>query len=207
MTPKVAAAIDWNEWRDRYDTLTFGKQQSFYERVFEQFPEQARFDTEALGKLLDHIAEPVSVVELGGWDGAFAHEMLRRREGITRWTNFEISRGAVESGRCEDLRYYGMALEDWYWAFRHEADVFVASHVVEHLKLTDVVRAVLATDCRYIYFQAPLEEAPTSWHNYRGSHILEVGWVGLTATLFDLGFNEIVSLWEPHSRCYARRAA
>lgn len=194
--------IDWNEWRDRYDTLTFAKQQSFYDRVYEEYPEQARFDVDALMALLQLVPGEPTIVELGGWNGGFAAEILRRDRRIRSWTNHEISELAVRDSACADPRYYGIVLHDWYWAHRHDADVLVASHVVEHLRLVDVVRAILATDCRFMYLQAPLEDRPTSWHNYRGSHILEVGWDGLTAAIEETGMVEIDALRAPHVRCF-----
>lgn len=201
---ETLTAVDWNAWRAGYDSTSFAGQRRFYDRVFDEFPDQARFSVKALSALLARIDEPVSVVELGGWDGGFAAEMLRSHPHIREWFNYEISAKAVASSVCSDHRYYGVALEDWYWSHDHQADVFVASHVIEHLRLADVAKAVLATDCRFVYFQAPIGDAPSSWHNYRGSHILECGWTGVGDMMASFGFRMIEALSVPHVRCYEK---
>jgi hypothetical protein len=199
--------IGWDEWRACYDESSFADQRGFYNDVYREFPEQSRYSTRRLQALLDWMpAGPVSVVELGGWQGAFAAEMLEAQPRISRWANYEISSDAVEASVCDDGRYVGVALNRWYWDDRHRADVFVASHVIEHLRLEQVEAAIRATDCRYLYLQAPLGDGPTDWRGYRGSHILECGWGGVTAAAHTEGFVEIRDLRAPNVRCYEAAA-
>lgn len=203
----TAIAIDWNVWRASYDEMTFADQQTFYDRVFEDFPEQARFSTRVLGRLLTHIPKSsLDVVELGGWDGGFASEILADCSEIASWTNHEISAAAVEASVCDDPRFRGKALKDWYWNHHHVCDLFVSSHVIEHLKLTDVLRVFDVTHAKWLYLQSPLGEDASNWNGYRGSHILEVGWRRLVEELDARGFDLIPGISEPWARCFERRA-
>ena len=202
--------IDWNAWRASYDEMTFADQQAFYDRVHEAHPEQARFSTRVLGRLLTHIAHiprsDISVVELGGWNGGFAAAMLEDYPEVANWVNHEASSAAVEANVCDDSRYTGHALEDWYWRRHYVCDLFVASHVLEHLKLADVLKVFDATHARWLYLQAPLGEEATDWTNYHGSHILEVGWREIGEALTERGYELLAEISEPTARCFERHA-
>lgn len=205
----TTTAIDWNAWRASYDEMTFADQQEFYDRVFEEFPEQARFSTRVLGRLLTHIVHipetSLDVVELGGWNGGFASETLADYPEIASWTNHEVSAAAVEASVCDDARFRGKALQDWYWHHHHVCDIFVSSHVLEHLKLVDVLRVFDVTSAKWMYLQSPLGEDASDWTNYRGSHVLEVGWRVLVEELDAQGYDLLTGISEPWARCFERR--
>lgn len=196
--------IDWNAWRSDYDTMSFAEQQAFYDLVYCLHPQQARAEVSALERFLDYIGQPLTVVELGGWDGGFAAKILERRPEIVWWTNYEISRAAATESVCEDARFASVPLEDWYWMDKHVADLFVASHVLEHLSILDVIETFDATSTRWMFLQAPLREEPTDWSDYHGSHILEVGWAVISEELSKRGYALLPELSEPHVRCYER---
>jgi len=203
----VIPTIDWNAWRASYDEMTFAEQQAFYNKVYDEFPEQARFSTRVLERFLDHIdGTHLGVIELGGWDGGFATEILPSHLRLGSWTNYEISAMAVDASVCDDPRYVGHLLTDWYWRRHHVCDLFVASHVLEHLRLRDVLRVLDATDARWMYLQSPLGEEASDWTNYRGSHILEVGWRILVEELGSRGYVLLADISEPWARCLERRA-
>lgn len=200
-----ALAVSWDEWRASYDTWSFRDQQEFYDQVFRVCRVQQQHSPIHLADFLAYIAEPVDVVELGGWDGEFAATMLADHP-IRRWTNYEISQAAVAGSVCHDDRYVPIALDDWYWTDHHACDLFVASHVLEHLRFDDVKAVLDATDCRYAYIQAPLPEGPRQWDGYHGSHILEVGWARLAEQFYLRGFKPLPGLSKPGIRCFERAA-
>lgn len=203
----TAVALDWNAWREGYDEWTFADQQRFYDSVYDQFPEQGRFSTRVMERFLASVAaERLDVVELGGWDGGFAAEILPGHPEIASWVNHEISGSAIAVTVCADERYRGVSLGNWYWRRRHVCELFVASHVLEHLKLVDVLRVFDATHAKWLYLQVPLGEEASDWTNYRGSHILEVGWRVLVEELDARGFDPLTELSEPWARCFQRRA-
>ena len=96
-------------------------------------------------------------------------------------------------------------MEDWYWTSHHFCDLFVASHVLEHLKFDDVRKVFDSTHARWLYLQSPLGQEATDWSNYRGSHILEVGWRELEEDLEQRGFALMPGISLPTGRCYERR--
>jgi hypothetical protein len=201
----TATAIDWNAWRAVYDETTFMEQRDFYNEVFALHPVQDRFSVKHLHALLEHIGQPVSVVELGGWTGEFAAAVLPKHPEIVRWRNYEISSHAVDESVYHSARFEPVALRDWYWSWEHTCDLFVASHVLEHLKLRDVLKVFDVTDAPWMYLQAPLGSEPPTWDGYRGSHILEVGWAWLTEELQYRGYHLLGELSShPHVRCFER---
>lgn len=199
--------LNWDAWRAGYDTATVGFQREFYDAVFVAHPHQHRFDAKTLGGLLDYIGRDVTVVELGGWTGDFAAAMLAARAEITWWENHEISPAALAASVCSDPRYVPVAAIDWYWTVTHTADVFVASHVLEHLTLRDVRQVLDASDVGFAFVQAPLGDSGRSWRGYAGSHILEVGWAGLEDELSVRGFRLLPALSREKVRCYERLPA
>lgn len=192
-----AMSVSWDTWRESYDEWGIGRQRRFYDEVFGVHRDQERFDVRRLGWLLDVIAGPVSVVELGGWDGGFARAMLAAHQDITSWENHEVSAAAVAGSVCDDVRYRAVALDDWYWQSAHTADVFVASHVLEHLRWDDVRRTFDATTCEWMFLQVPVGSGPTEWRGYHGSHILEVGWSTIIPELEGRGFVVLEGLSVP----------
>lgn len=191
----------WDAWRVRYATMGVDEQRAAYDGVYVSHRDQARFDADALAALLTHTGAK-AVVELGGWDGALAATILATFPAIESWTNYEISSAAVAASVCHDPRYDAVALDDWYWNDRHDADVFVASHVIEHLSFADLRKTFDATAARWLYVQSPLEEGPTDWTGYEGTHILEVGWAAIDADLAARGYRLMAALSGPHVRCY-----
>lgn len=202
--------VTWDEWRTLYDEWTVDDQAVFYDQVRDGYPEQARFDAAALGRLLDWIGGAPTVVELGGWDGGFAAAVLAEYPDVAGWTNYEICTEAVRGGVCDDPRYEAVSLREWYWDRPHRADVFVASHVLEHLRLRDVRKTLDATEARFAYIQCPIDDhslggrraGPPDWAGYPGTHILEVGWGGLQAELEARGWALLEGLSSPSSRCF-----
>jgi hypothetical protein len=186
--------IDWDAWRASYDELTFAEQQTFYNRVFDEHRGQERFSCGPLEKLLAHIDKPLDIIELGGWDGGLAAEVLPRQPQIRSWTNYEISPAAVAASVCTDTRFRAVLLGDWYWRHHHVADLFVASHVLEHLRFRDVQKVFAVTHACFLYLEVPVGTEPRDWNGYHGSHILEVGWAVLGDELRTHGYRELKEL-------------
>lgn len=208
----TALAVSWDEWRASYDQWGFREQQRFYDDVFRVCRVQRQFQTVDLGKFFMHFTggrlgshdQPIRVVELGGWDGEFAGRMLALFPQIKSWTNYEISTLAVDETVCDDSRYQPVALDDWYWTDRRQGDLFVASHVLEHLSLRDVRRVLDATEARWAYLQVPLDNHGRDWTGYHGSHILEIGWPDLIREMEARGWTLIDGLSRQGVGCFER---
>ena len=181
----TTTAIDWDQWRKAYPTLSYQDQKAFHELIWEQYPLQNCWHQHLLNRAIEKV-QPYTVVELGGWDGAAAAVMLSQHPVIQRWTNVEICEPAAQHGQDRSKRYEAPILDGFYWEHGPwHADLFVASHSIEHLSAHHLERTIATTQAKAIYLDAPLEDEPTDWTGYVGSHILEIGWQGVYQILRD----------------------
>jgi hypothetical protein len=188
-------ALDWDAWRRDHAEMSFAEQQAFYERVAEEYPRQQSFDLEATQRAFNTIGElGLTVVELGGWDGALAEFMLARG-GIVSWVNYDI---VAVPQVCEHPAYRLEVLDGYLWERPVlVADVFVATHTIEHLTAEQLARLLDMLWVSYLYLEAPLPSAgPVNWTGYSGSHILELNWEQVGEMLRGRGYEPVVeNLW------------
>lgn len=199
--------LDWDAWRTAYPTLSYREQQEFHSLIYAQYPEQQHYDTTSVHAVLEQI-KPRTIVELGGWNGQLAHQMLDQYPTIERWTNVEICREAADAGAHRHPRYMAATLDDYYW---HSGpwicDLFIASHTIEHLSHHHLNQTIEATQAKALFLDAPLIDAPTNWHAFTGTHILETGWAGVNQTCKQHGYHltwAIPHLTDPSSGGTAR---
>jgi hypothetical protein len=179
--------LDWDAWRTAYPHLTYTQHQDFYSLVYAQHPEQRHYSTEHVEQAIEQI-NPRTVVELGGWDGELAHTMLEQYPDIRLWRNVEICREAAAAGEDRHPRYDAVLTNDWYWNKTWTCDLFVASHVIEHLSRQHLDAMVGATNAKALYMDAPLTDQPYQWQGFTGTHILNYGWAGITRTCKTHGY-------------------
>jgi hypothetical protein len=170
--------LDCDEFRRNYDQWTVADHKRFYSAVWAQYPSQSHSAPLIVATIIS-VHKPCTVVEIGGWDGELAVTMLDQFPFIDRWTNVEICEEAVEHGHRHE-RYYPVSPDRWYWEQAWKADLFVASHCIEHMSARDLEKMVGATDAARLFFDAPLQDAPTNWWGSSTTHCLEVGWDGVT---------------------------
>ena len=179
---------DLDKWRNQYPTASHADQVAFHSRIWDSNPHQNHFDADECALAIDHV-KPTSVVELGGWDGELAGRMLTDYQDIRCWINVELCQEAAQSGRWQHPgRYHAPHLEGWYWAVEWKADLFVASHVIEHLTAHDLSCVIAATNAPAMFLDAPLFDAPTNWSGTTTTHILELGWEGVTDLMARHGY-------------------
>ena len=155
--------IDFDDWRRNYDRLTCSEHVEFYRKVAEVYPEQQHYNELAVRMFLADCEGPV--LEIGGWKGELAAAVLPDFPGIPEWLNVEIAPQAITESACTDPRYSVVVPPAFIW----DADIdlepyrtLVASHVIEHLKRTDVVKLLNAI--RHVdrmYVDAPLPTFPS----------------------------------------------
>jgi hypothetical protein len=195
----VVLDLDWDTWREQYDSMTFADQQQFYLRVASLYPLQESANVSMADEAFNRIKERSVrahhiIVELGGWNGRLANSMLQRPD-VAFWKNYDIV-GVPQA--CAAPGYRRVVLRDWFWNKRHKADVFVAAHTIEHLSRRDLGLLFDCLDVRWIYLDAPLDRGPRDWTGYSGSHVLEIGWDGVAEMLEARGYKAIIepTLWE-----------
>lgn len=188
---------DWDAWRENYPVTTFAEQQEFLQSTVVQFPHQRHFDVDEAYAAFALIDDPRTVIELGGWDGALAWFMLLSNE-IESWVNYDI----VAVPQVEQLngRYRTKLLSDYIWKQPITADVFVGTHVIEHLSEDHLRQLLVAIETRWIYFEAPLLSDGESWEGYGGTHVLELSWPEVEVLVDSHGYeivrsNKYTRLW------------
>jgi hypothetical protein len=198
MSELLALAEDFDQWRARYDDLSFDEQKQIYERIRELYPNQRHATLERAYPFFDRY-KPETVVELGGWDGWLATCALGQHPEIKRWWNYDL----VEVPQtCIDKRYALKVLERPFWAHYRAADAFVATHTIEHVKAVELEKIVDSLTVECCLIEAPIERRPRTWEGYCGTHVLEVGWDAVDEMFEKQGF-KVDEAWG-FGRYYAR---
>ena len=170
--------IDWNAYRASYDSMTYDQVADYHERVWDIHPDQRHYSREHMDTFFDSLG-PVRVVEVGGWRGEAAAQILDRYP-VMAWDNYEICRGAVQSPVLTDDRYRAIHPTDWPWHIPIVGyDVAVLAHLIEHIRATQLrflIEWLAAGGIRHIYVEAPLREVGRSWRGQSSAHVLEIGW-------------------------------
>lgn len=180
--------IDCDAWRAGYDDQTPEDARAFHSAVYAEFPNQSHFSSKPLSDAV-HQVRPKTVVEVGGWDGEAAGECLASADFIESWINVEVCPEAAAAPATKDRRYIPLCPDGWwFWSRTWSADLFVAVHVIEHLKARHLEAAVEAVNAPFVYFEAPLMDGPTEWAGSSALHILEVGWHGVTEIMARQGY-------------------
>lgn len=207
LLPEGEAAI-WRRffdfYRESYDDMTYAAHQRFYNVQWETFPDQKRYDADAVESALVHasviVGRPLKVWELGGWDGACAREMIDRfADGILAWHNVEICQPVIERGWDDGGKVYRvMSPPCWVWEQPSPDgyDIAILSHVIEHLSWRHL-KALFTTlvDIPMVYIQTPPamgeEPHPTEWMGTMSTHNLEVGWADVAGALSNMGYTQL----------------
>lgn len=197
------AAFD--AWRANYDQMSYADQQAFYDRFEAEHPAQAGYlldgGLEHFTRFFEHCLAHLPktyVLELGGWKGELAREMLNRFPSLSVWCNVEICCRAIKRTVFSDARYLTYNPPDQPWKVAlPPGNVLVASHFIEHIKsleLDKLLRNLPAT-LRYAALVAPLPATgPVDWSGYHGSHILEQGWQEVNTALWYYGWQPLTEL-------------
>lgn len=201
----VVSLLSFDAWRAAYHDLTDEEQRAYNDCIGAMYPDQNHADRQAVRAFLGTVPPEVDVVEVGGWTGQLAADMLKLFPGVKSWTNIETSGVAAQHQACGSRRYRLEQPERWYWWHQddltYEGDVLIACHVLEHFPADDVADILRCfPDARWLHVEAPLPDGmPPNWDGYTGTHILELSWQGLEALLAEDG-------WEPYGQAGIARS-
>lgn len=195
--------IDWDAWRRDYDRFSYSEHVEFYRQVAEMYPDQQQFNEPAVRLFLADSLGPV--LELGGWKGELAANVLPDFPLISMWLNVEIAPQAACETVCADARYTVVIPDTFIWDSDLDLEPYrtlIASHVIEHMKLADVDKLLdRVPNLERLYVDTPLHRLPPTWDGIESSHIIEVGWDGLDNLLIgQRGFEKVGELdgsWGP----------
>jgi hypothetical protein len=207
---------DFDAWREAYAGMTYQEQQAFYDRVEADHPLQKGFTLLRFHNFFLHIASrrekaqgKTYVLELGGWKGELAQEMLKSFPFVAIWCNVEICRRAVEKSVFASPCYTTYVPPEFPWRVElPPSNVLVASHFIEHISQRHLERLVrnLPDTMRYLAIEAPIpaDDSRVDWTGYHGSHILEIGWKQVIDLLRQHGFELIAGLSVGNFKAFAR---
>lgn len=184
--------MNFDEWRKNYDSMTFDDHQRMAGKFLELYPEQAHYNVRGAEMFLRTLVNE-RVLEIGGWKGDLANYVLSENKSIKAWTNFDIlpvSAGDLQ--RPHDKRYMFHSLYKWLWEYDTRGwneTVFVATHVFEHLKWSQLQKLIgwIPQTIHTAVIEAPLNPGPTDWNGCFASHILEVGWIEIDKAMAEQG--------------------
>jgi len=168
--------LTFNEWRKKYDELTFNQQVAYHNVLEKLYPNQAHFDFEFAIKVFDYL-KPKKITEAGGWKGDLANEMFKRYE-IDLWQNIELCENAIANTNCKHQNFVNIQPKkfDWFDSKLYKG-MFIATHFIEHLSNEHFDKlAKSLKNVEHVYFEAPIENEPQSWIDFEGTHKLEYGW-------------------------------
>lgn len=196
------AEINWkqifNDYRKNYDKLPLENHKALYEVIAKFFPEQKQYDYKSVFTFLSELINKgdLSVLEIGGWKGDLAQKVLDSslNNFITKWLNYEICDAAIKAGFSH--KKYKTASPPVKINYKRH-NVLIMSHVIEHMQFNqfkDMMDEIKKAKypIKRIYIDAPISEyiANVNWHDYMGTHVLEVGWNEIEAELLKHGYKK-----------------
>jgi hypothetical protein len=197
--------MDWNDWRARYDDMSWQDQVDFYERVGQAHPKQQHFTAIEVLRFARELPPAAQVLEIGGWRGEMAEFVLASCPDLARWLNIEVLADALNH-HVLDKRYDVMIPNDFIWrvGLPQGYDALIMSHTIEHMRAVELELIIAQFDGAALYLEAPLDDPsqPFGWHDYPGSHILELNWDGVDRLIAAAGFEAMTDEegWSPDTR-------
>ena len=203
---------EFDQWREKYESMTYEEQLDYHDSIESRFPEQAHYNYEQVRNALLLAGDNINVLEFGCWKGDMAARALEEFPTIKHWTGIEICRAAIEKTRCksEKFKYFFPQQFDWFQSdpapltigvnteiagrasVSFNANIILATHFIEHLSNPHF--EALANFCvgaEWIYFEAPLMDVDREWHGYEGTHKLNYGWNNIIRIFSEKGYELI----------------
>ena len=189
----------FDRYRKKYDTMPFHTLVKRNDRWLHQYPEQAHFSLPPIGYWFDNVVlRPAVVLEIGGWRGDLAMQMLSKYEFISCWHNYDVITDK-STQKCCDPRYNCITLEDYIWnlSVDRSYNSLVATHMIEHIKWRELLLLInwIPKNITSVLFEAPIERSTEhhDWTGNRSSHVLEKGWEQVIREMRETGFEAIHS--------------
>lgn len=198
--------MTFDEYRERYDSLTDDEHRAAYREWEAQYPEQVHCSHDALKRFIAEHCNILSVVEMGGWDGGAARAMLDVFVHLSAWYNIEVCAEAAARPASDSDRYHAIVPAQFRWwrpmRVVTEPHLFVAANVIEHLSTEDASDLIDTLRPHAWFIEAPIAEEGQDWAGYNGSHVLRAGWRTLEQWLREAGYERA---WvDGNARSYVR---
>lgn len=202
--------MNFEEWRGKYDTATFDEYKRFYRGVLHERSFSRSADVAVCQRFFSSLVhnEPFDVTELGGGDGYLASQVLRVCPAVQSWTNYEMLEEFSTRQACWDERFRFRLLDRHAWedGAMEFGNMFVCSHVIEHMKLRHV-KSLLRYASAYadiVYLESPLWYLPRVWNTTGSLHLLEVGWSEIIKVCIEFGYRKVAQV-SPYSFAFLKK--
>lgn len=191
----AAPAIDWDAFRAAYPAMGWAEAAAFYSQVvWPAYPDQSDYSPGHLARFFRLRPGARRVIEVGGWTGQAAAQVLAATPALIDWCNLEICEPAVAAPATADPRYHPS--QPWCWPWEApvgQHDTAVLAHVVEHLtgaQLRRLAAWLARAGVRAVYLEAPLWDRGRDWAGTATTHVLELGWPAVLQVFADQGLPE-----------------
>lgn len=190
----------FNQWRSLYSELTDEEQKELYNELEKKYPHQQHFTRSNYDLLFSRYPNK-SILEAGGWKGELAQYCFSKYQ-IKSWKNIEVCQSAIDKTVPINGNYFVENPQkfDWFNDFSKIStkdiyDIFISAHTIEHLcdkHLIEMLEAI--SQIKVIMLEAPISRSQNDWHNYTGTHILNMGWNQIDDIMRGHGYNvEIIN--------------
>jgi glycosyltransferase involved in cell wall biosynthesis len=183
-----------DDYRKHYDKMTFADLNKVANKWLHIYPEQASYTLPLVIRWFEeHVSQPAMVLEIGGWRGDLAGEILSRFSQVECWHNFDVISDA-STQKCRDERYRLIPLNDYIWNLKLPVsyNALIATHVIEHLKWREVKSLIkwIPEQIDTVLFEIPIVESAENynWQGHHSTHILEKGWKQIIDEMNASGF-------------------
>jgi hypothetical protein len=171
-------------YRDNYHLLSFEDLKRINQVWVAKYPDQHFYDSsfviEAFRKIVSNLGrDDIQVVELGGFDGSLAFQVLQHFPDAT-WLNLEIGEHMPAPG-LDGFQYKEQVLTDHLWECKPNIDgrdVFVSGDTLEHFpddQFQKVIDYVTENRVSYLVLKIPISDKGQDWRGCFGSHLLRMG--------------------------------
>ena len=203
-----SGGVDWNAFRSAYKDLTFNQLNEIYDAIDTLYPIQSQHHAIHFSRMIGQLPENLTIIELGCHQGELANRILKGSNKlkdyvdcrtdlgvicnadrlIKSWIGYDF-KAVLEKNVCRDKRYSMVALNNWF----HETkipvcDVFLSSHVLEHLSESQVEKTLNHCNAEYLLIEVPLTEDGRDWYNWTCTHVLKWGLRNLRVWLNENGY-------------------
>ena len=206
MDEKVKARLkegDWNLFRKHYPYLSFSTLQELNTAWDVEWPNQRCGSPRLMIELAQNIpdlllnTDDVKFLELGCHDGYVASEFIRVFSQISAWYGYDIVSRPIFSGYRWG-KYQPQVLPNYFYNLSElpEHDIFLCSHTFEHMKgreMRKCLELVKRFNTPYLILEIPpdITEGKEPWHNYEGSHVLELDGKQIKEMIDEVGYRLI----------------
>jgi len=157
--------------------------------------------------------DSISVLELGGGFGNMARYILDKYgEKIKRWDNYELTTYALTKNQCNHSQYTAIVTSKFFWELniQYEYDVFIGSHVIEHVTSKDAYKIFdKIKNIEFLYIECPIFDDTNGFTkdnnvntffggNCGTTHILEIGFKQITDYLKKYNYVLLEELSKPY---------